>query len=90
MSASKGDETQSVRVPAQCGRVGISLVPRNYMQVIGYSSDELKHLARIISDVIGEAQMRRSELSTDEFVQRVCGLSGHAAKEISRSHGMLS
>ena len=54
------------------------------MQVIGYSSDELKHLARIISDVIGEAQMRRSELSTDEVVQRMCGLSGHGERDIAK------
>jgi hypothetical protein len=59
------------------------------MQVIGYSSDELKHLARIISDVIGEAQTRRSELSTDEVVQRVCGLTDHGERDIAKPRNAI-
>lgn len=54
------------------------------MQVISYSSDELKKLARIISDILAEAQKRRPELSTDEVVRRICALADHGERDIAK------
>jgi hypothetical protein len=54
------------------------------MQVVSYSSDELKNLARIINEILAEAQERRPELSTDDVVQRVCEFADEGEKDASK------
>jgi hypothetical protein len=41
----------------------------------GYTSDELKNIARVINEILVEAREKRPELSTDEVVQKVCELA---------------
>lgn len=54
------------------------------MQITCYSSDELKKLARIISEILSETRSRCPELSTDDVVQRVCAIADQGERDISK------
>jgi len=54
------------------------------MQTTCYTSDDLKQLARIISEILAETRSRFPELSTDEVVQRVCAIADQGERDISK------
>jgi len=51
---------------------------------IGYSSDELKSLARILNTLLVEARDERPELSTDDVVQRVYALADRGERDATK------
>jgi hypothetical protein len=46
-----------------------------------YTSEELKNLARVLSEILVEARRERPELSTDDVVQRVCELADRGERQ---------
>ncbi|WP_045837049.1 hypothetical protein [Hyphomicrobium sp. 99] len=54
------------------------------MQITCYSSDELKKLAHIITEILAETRSRYPELSTDDVVQRVCAIADQGERDISK------
>ncbi len=51
---------------------------------VAYSSDDLKNLARILSDILAQARKLDPDISTDDIVQRVCALADRGERNAKR------
>jgi hypothetical protein len=51
-----------------------------------YSSDELKSLARILNDILAQAEKCRPDLSKDEIVDRIFSLADNGERDATKFH----